>query len=218
MSLHSSSFVSRPANRFRSPASLATAAVATAVVAPSLLQAQIIWSGALGTTVNSGAPDALLDLNLNTISDAPEAHVHWFSGGTPFLNVGGNASAKSDPGIAFLYNDAPVTFGATIDASLGGYVGEHPADLVPADGTARYYAFEYQAAGGPYYGWMQLTFSADRQTGTLNQWAYNSVAGAALGAGQTSAIPEPGAYAALLGVAALSSVWWRQRQRRARLA
>jgi hypothetical protein len=207
----------RPTNRFRARSSLASAATLAAVAAPSLLRAQIVWSGALNSTVNSGTTEALLDLNKNTSPDNTEAYLSFspFDGkGGPYLNVSGIASAKTDPTIAFLYQDSSVAFGSTINSGLT-YVGEHPANLVPADGNSYYYAFEYQAGGGPYYGWMQVTYSADGNTGTLNQWAYNSVSGAALTAGQTSAIPEPSAAAALLGLAAIGGVWWRRRRQSA---
>jgi hypothetical protein len=197
MSTPSPSLLSRPAGRFRSPASLATAA---AVIAPSLLQAQIIWSGTLNAPVNTGTPAKLLDFNLNTVPDDPEAYLNWFNDGksSPSLSVYGITSAKSDPSIAFLYNDTPVSFGATIDASLNGYIGEHPTNLVPADGAPRYFAFQYQAAGGPYFGWMQLTFSADLQTGTLNQWAYKSArSGGASGSANRSSLERRGRPRAL---------------------
>lgn len=203
-------------NRFRSRSSLVSAAALGVMAAPSLLQAQIVWSGALNQAANSGNSTIPLDFNLNTSPDSTEAALSWYNDGksSPTLTVYGNASAKTDPTIAFLYNDTPVSFGATVDSSLS-YSGEHPGDLVPADGSDYYYAFSYQAAGGPYYGWLEVSFSADRTTGTLVQWAYNGTAGAPITSGQTSAVPEPATYATLLGVAAVGAAVWRKRRRSA---
>jgi hypothetical protein len=212
MSLPPSALVSRPANRFRSRSSLASVAGLAAVAAPSLLQAQIVWSGVLNTPVDAGSPTAVLDLNLNSTQDNPEAFLLFAAGAPNYLNLAGFTSAKSDPSIAFLYNDNLVAFGATIDGGSS-YVGEHAADIVPADGNTYYYAFNYQDGGNPHYGWAQVSFSADRLTGTLHQWAYQGVSGAALTAGQTSAIPEPSTVAVALGLAAIGAAGWRRRRR-----
>lgn len=213
MSLPQTPLASRPTNRFRSRASLASAATLAAVAAPSLIHAQIVWSGALNTTVNSTTPTALLDFNQNSIADNPEAYFTFYSSkGVNSLTVPGITSSKTDPSTAFLYQDASVAFGSTINSSLS-YTDQHFAGAIPANGNTYYYAFKYQASGGPYFGWMQITFSADSNTGTLSQWAYSSVSGASLTAGQTSAIPEPSAYAALFGLAAFGSAWWRKRRR-----
>jgi hypothetical protein len=210
----------RASGRFRSRDSFAAAAALAAVAAPSLAQAQIVWSGTLNTTVNSGSTQTLLDFNLNSTPDAEEAYLTF----TPFnpsvippdaaLVVVGITSSKADPSIAFLYADDPLSFGATIDSSVS-YVEAHAS--LPADGNSYYYAFNYQTAGGSHYGWMQISFASDGESGTLHQWAYNSVAGASLTAGQTSAIPEPATVSALLGAAALGAVaWWRRRPTAAR--
>ena len=207
----------RPANRFRSRTSLASVATLAAVAAPSLLQAQIVWSGVLNSTVNAGSTQALLDFNSNATADNTEAYLVFspFDGkNDPSLSVSPTENAFLNPSTAFLYNNTPVAFGSTIDGNLS-YSTVHPGELVPADGTSRYFAFQYQASGGPYYGWMQLTFSADANTGTLQQWAYNGVSGASLTAGQTSAIPEPTTVATLFGLAAFGTAWWRRRQKQA---
>lgn len=207
--------VSRGTNRFRSPSSLAGAAALAALAAPSLVQAQIAWSGTLNGTVNSGTPQFLLDLNLNSTPDNPEAYLVYseFKGDVS-LTVADIADSKTDPSTVFLYANSPVAFGAAIDHSYS-YQGSHPAALVPADGQNYYYAFEYQGSGGPYYGWMELNLSADQQTGTLVQWAYNTTAGAGLTAGQTTlgSVPEPSATAAMIGLAALGTLWWRKKLR-----
>lgn len=205
--------VARRPGRFRSRSSLASAAALAAVAAPSLLQAQIVWSGLLNTNVDTNTTQALLDLNLNSNADLTEAYLTFTNfKGSYYVGVSGIASYKTDPTDAFLYADTPVAYGGTIDSSLN-YVGAHPGDLVPSDGNNYYYAFSYQATGGPYYGWMELSHSADGLTGTLVQWAYNSVAGASLTSGQVSAVPEPATAAAILGLAAVGTVWWRKRRR-----
>lgn len=215
--MRTSLYSPRAEGRFRSRASLNATATLAVLAAPSLAQAQIVWSGLLNTTVNAGSPQTLLDFNQNTTPDNEEAYLTLTEfKGDNYLNVSGITSAKIDPSIAFLHQGNSLAFGATIDSSLN-YVGEHAIDLVPANGATYYYAFAYQAAGGPYYGWMELSFSTDTQTGTLHQWAFNSVAGESLTAGQTSAIPEPATMGALLGVAALgASAWWRRRSNSAR--
>jgi hypothetical protein len=205
----------RSRNRFRSRSSLASAGVfaaAAGLAAPSIASAQIIWSGTLDQNVNSGSTQALLDLNGNTTPDAAEAYLTYQppdSKGNAFLSISGISSSKTDPGVAFLYQDAPVPFGATIDSSLS-YVGEHPADLVPATGVGTYYAFKYQAAGGPYYGWAEVSFAPDKTFGTLQQWAYNSTSGAVI---TTGAVPEPSGLV-LLGVAGVAMACRAIRRRR----
>lgn len=200
------------ANRFRSRSSFAPVAALAAVAAPSFLKAQIVTSGLLNSTVNSGTTSAPLDFNGNSTADAPEAYLSFSSDkGSDYINVYGVTGTKQDASIAFLFNNSPVAHGGTIGSNLS-YSGEIASNFVPADDTNYYYAFAYQADGGPYYGWMELSRSTDGTSGTLVQWAYNSVSGASLTAGQLTAVPEPATAAALLGLAAAGAIWRRKRR------
>lgn len=205
------------ANRFRSRSSFVSVAALAAVAAPSLLKAQIVTSGLLNSTVNSGTPSAPLDFNGNSMPDDPEARLTYSLSdkGITSIHIEGVIGTKKDPSIAFLFNNSQVAYGGTIGSNLS-YSGENMSNFVPADDTNYYYAFAYQADGGPYYGWMELSRSTDGTSGTLVQWAYNSVSGASLTAGQLTAVPEPATAAALLGLTAAGAIWWRKRRQSGR--
>jgi hypothetical protein len=60
----------------------------------------------------------------------------------------------------------------------------------------------------PYYGWIRIEHSFDAGTFTVHDWAWNSTPGEPILAGE---IPEPAAYAAIIGVGALLVVFLRRR-------
>ena len=66
-------------------------------------------------------------------------------------------------------------------------------------------------ASEPYYGWLRLEHSLVDGTYTVHDWAWNSIPGEPILAGQ---IPEPKVYALLLGIGVLAFVAGRRRQLR----
>ena len=72
--------------------------------------------------------------------------------------------------------------------------------------------------GNIHYGWLKMTVAANATSITLNQIAYNDVAGEGITAGQTSNIPEPATSAALLGLGAAGLAAYRRRKHIARAA
>jgi hypothetical protein len=77
-----------------------------------------------------------------------------------------------------------------------------------------YMGFSFTTGGSTYYGWAQITVASDSTGLAINQWAYNTVPGAAITVGQgVSAIPEPSTYAALAGLVALGTTVVVRRRR-----
>ena len=60
-----------------------------------------------------------------------------------------------------------------------------------------------------YYGWIRISHSVADERLVLHDWAWNTTPGEPLQAG---AIPEPAAYAAIIGVGALVMVFLRRRR------
>ena len=98
----------------------------------------------------------------------------------------------------------------------------------PNDSTQfRYLGIEFQDAAlgpGTYYGWISVSAETDDSIATVNGYAYNSVANACIGAGQTSGTcvntlaqtPEPSSLALLaLGAAGLAVLRARRKSARA---
>ena len=63
----------------------------------------------------------------------------------------------------------------------------------------------------PHYGWIRMSHSAEDSVLTVHDWAWNSVPGEPILAGE---IPEPKVYALLLGIGALVFVAGRRFRRR----
>jgi MYXO-CTERM domain-containing protein len=81
-------------------------------------------------------------------------------------------------------------------------------------GTPTFIGFAFNPTGTYYYGWAQVTLTTGSEFGTftINQWAYENT-GAGILAGQTSAVPEPSAYAFGVGALALGAAGLRRRRR-----
>lgn len=183
-----------------------------AVAAPALAEAQIVYSGVLNTALSAsgtvtlafqGTPTPGSDLVLGAIrpkkGSASPMGVYVSSYG--HTAVDRTAAALGDT------VDSSGTF-TTLTTNFPGV----------AD-TSYYYGFSYADQGETLYGWFQYTLIGvnPNESMVLNDWAYNSVAGQAITIGQTEAtvaVPEPSAFAALLGVAVLGTAWgWRRRRR-----
>ena len=95
---------------------------------------------------------------------------------------------------------ANLSVGALIDGS-GTFSGGGASTNLTINGTS-IVGFRFTLDGGTHYGWFRLSLSDSYagQPRSIVDWAYESVAGAAIDAG---AIPAPGAVA-LLGLAGLA--------------
>lgn len=213
----SPSLTLRSPNRFRSRSALTSVAAMGAIAAPSMAQAAIVYSGVLNTTTVSGnATTFTLDFNGAPI-DGSELiiSIGKASTGIALRNIQIKTSDFGDTAVHF----TPLAVGTTVDSSLtfsttGAYL-RSPTQTTPSGtSTPYYYGFSYTPTSveGTLYGWFQYTTTESALTSvTLNGWAYNSIAGEAITVGQTAAVPEPAAFGALLGVAALGVVWFRRR-------
>jgi hypothetical protein len=75
-----------------------------------------------------------------------------------------------------------------------------------------YLGVRFLIGGGTYYGWVAL--SVDQGTGEVTGYAYDTVANQPIGAGQTTATPEPGTLG-LLALGSLGLGYWRRRKQAA---
>ncbi|GAB5558503.1 MAG: hypothetical protein SynsKO_01500 [Synoicihabitans sp.] len=134
--------------------------------------------------------------------------------GQPFVPV--PAPSGPNPSVYTLTN-LNMNFTGALSASTiidgaGGvtFGGTNSFDAV--NGTS-YYGFRINETT-PLYGWFNVTHTESNGSGagSVNGWAYNST-GAAITAGQTSAVPEPASFAALFGLMSFALVSTRRRGR-----
>lgn len=143
----------------------------------------------------------------------------------PFF--GGAAVATSDTFVPVLSSTTTnsdllnLTFGTTVGPSsdfpsgFSGSTGHMDDGVGPVDpvkfenGTSGYIGFALVDGSDEYYGWMEVTFNDDSSTGTIHEWAWNTVANEAITVG---AVPEPSNAALLLGLAATGYVVRRRRR------
>jgi len=115
--------------------------------------------------------------------------------GTQFVDTAGSYPAALNQG-AYIYSGSPTTTNGMLSVYLdGSYKGNWSNTGSPA-----YLGVVFQHSGGTYYGWAQIeTFvTSGGASGELVDFAYNSVAGQGIDAGQTSsssAAPEPSTLA-----------------------
>lgn len=202
-----STLLTRSPNRFRSRTSFTAAAAVAAIAAPAIAEAQIVYSGVLNTTAAPTVIDLNADVAGTNFTFRPNK-----KGDPHSLRATSFSSAQLD--------FTPVSFGDVIDGDLsysttGPSLGNVTNELGSADGSSYYYAFSYSSAGDTLYGWLYYTsnYSGTALSVTLHGWAYNSIPGQSLTAGQTvSAVPEPATYGVLLGIAMLGMAWVRRRR------
>jgi MYXO-CTERM domain-containing protein len=124
----------------------------------------------------------------------------------PYGSTGLSWYYSSSNGVGYLKDAsgsalANLSVGTLIDGSSGTFSGFGASTNLTLNGTS-IVGFRFTLDGGTHYGWFRVSLS-DTYAGqprSIVDWAYESVAGAAIDAG---AIPAPGAVA-LLGLAGLA--------------
>jgi len=90
-----------------------------------------------------------------------------------------------------------------------------------SSGVNGYFGFQFTDAGlsNRFYGWAQINIDGLNASYTINNWAYNNVAGQSIAVGdtgQTTNVPEPDTLSlTLLGLGAAGIRSWRQRKQAA---
>lgn len=195
------SLPSRTSNRFRSASSLKSAALVGAIAAPAIGHAQVItYSGTLNQALGKFAIN--LDFNQNTSSDASEISLKIKDFDEFSVNGGSSVHLTS------------LSFGSLIDGSLS-YSALSPDSSISLSANLEstgYFAFAWDNGGGDQYGWFQWIRGDYVANATLIDWAYSTTPGASITAGQTTAVPEPGTFGALLGGAVLAVTCLRRRR------
>ncbi|MGA2052313.1 MAG: hypothetical protein ABSH19_03270 [Opitutales bacterium] len=101
---------------------------------------------------------------------------------------------------------ASAKFGSLPDIGFTrGYVGNGRTHFSATGNLTignQYIGFEFGINGQYHYGWANITISSTGQGVTINDWAYNSIAGQSIQAGQ---VPEPSQAAIGLGLLALGA-------------
>jgi hypothetical protein len=198
-----------------------------ALAAPAV-EAQIIYSNPSDITITwNGTPNTIY-FDLNASGGSTLASTSSFtgadftlsfigdSGHQPWLHAIGENSgfAMIQPPASNMYTVPRLTLGESIPGSTytpfsnGGDAILHIYSTWPAN-TTGYLALDLNNHTN--YGWAQISYNSDGSL-TLYDFAYNSTASQAIGAG---AIPEPSTYAALAGLAALGFAAYRRRQNKA---
>lgn len=101
--------------------------------------------------------------------------------------------------------DSTTTSGGPFQASLA-YGGANPSAQFN-NVTDAYIGLAFPIGGVNHYGWISVDIDNTAGTFTINEWAYNSVAGQGIYAGTLTAVPEPSTLALLtagaVGIAAM---------------
>jgi len=99
------------------------------------------------------------------------------------------------------------------------YASYNGSNVAPGwDNSTAYAGFRDVLGDGTHYGWAKITTSDHGAVVTLDAIGFNNVPGEAIAAGQTVAVPEPAASAALLALGAAGLAAYRQRKKIARAA
>jgi hypothetical protein len=205
-----------------------TLAGATALVAPGVAKADIVYVPNVNQTVNQGdVPDSLtfpfagdITVTASSVFGAPGNFFNEIS-----ASVGSGAQVLMNGGVP--NNVAALAFNSVIDPTnstnwgtggkLVGYDPAHPVDSGgdwSFTGGSSYLGFYFGGPTNPQAGWAQIATTANATTSSfeLLSYAYETDPNIAIKAGQTSPTPEPSALPLLvLGGAGLIAL----RRRRA---
>jgi hypothetical protein len=196
--------------------SAAGALALTAGVMPA--HAAIVYSGILNKAVSPASPFNL-DINNDNIAEyrysavagqndavtvtALESSANWIR-----YAPNGNPSllAQDDLiGASANYTSSLSTGTISSDSGSGKWLSPFPTD--------GFMGVRFDLAGSTHYGWIEITVNST-STAVINSWAYESVAGTVIGAGDTGAtIPLPSTSALMLGALAAAMLVRRARLR-----
>jgi hypothetical protein len=204
------------AARRRLGSSAAGALALTAGVMPA--HAAIVYSGILNQAVSPSSP---FDLDIDNDSTAEyrysavagpndavtvtalESSASWIrdspAGRPSLLGQGDLIDASSN------YTTSTTTGTITSDSGTGKWLSPFPTD--------GFMGVRFDLAGSTHYGWVEITVNST-STAVINSWAYESVAGTAIGAGDTGAtIPLPSTSALMFAALAAAMLVRRARLR-----
>lgn len=120
----------------------------------------------------------------------------WGANTTTWLNTTGTITNAAG---YFLAPGTPIGPPSTQFFRPGGGTNLGPAATLSSDQNLLGIQFVNENGGGTHYGWIRLQFGADAGTRSIVEYAYEDVAGRAIGAG---VVPEP----ASLGLLALGAM------------
>ncbi len=194
-------------NRLNKHFAVCAAAVATAVVGSA--NAAVVYSGVVNITVPANIDGIYLHLETGFYNSSGAANPGWdinpYGSGTTSVSLyaATGTGYMRNPGAGTSTSRTNLADGTAIGATsffygsssavIGTLVGQWSAN---ANGI---FGFKFLANDGlTHYGWARMSIGANAATRTIVDYGYESVAGAAIGAG----VPAPGAVA-LLGLAGL---------------
>ncbi len=193
-------------NRLNKHFVAATAAVAVAGSA----NAAIVYSGVLNLTIPANIDGLYINVETGATGSAGAGTAGWdinpygtsltgvslyAAGGSGYMrNPGAGTSTQRTNLAADTAIGASSYFYGSSAAVIGTDVGQWSAN------STGLFGFKFLAADGlTHYGWVRMAIGENAATRTVIDYAYESTAGASIGAG----VPAPGALA-LLGVAGLA--------------
>jgi hypothetical protein len=133
----------------------------------------------------------------------------WFVGSAPMAARLGKGSPVGLQGFDVASGPVPIlAFRGSLVPSSDLFIGHW------APSGAGYLGFEFGPTGGEHFGWVAMSVAYSYSTGFaahITGYAYDTVAGQNIDAGQTSAVPEPGTLA-LLALGAMGLMALRKRK------
>ncbi|MEN0109270.1 MAG: PEP-CTERM sorting domain-containing protein [Planctomycetota bacterium] len=191
-----------------------TLAAGAAAGAAGSADAAIVWSGPQDIDIALGASqplnldgDAYTDIFLNNYDfGAPYqgVYVQYFPGNVVgFFGAFAYVSALEAGDVI----DATTTAGGPFQASMAFGATNPAAEFNNADGA--FIGLDFPIGGVTHFGWIRVTIDNAAGEFTINDWAYQSVPGRGLLAGDT--VPEPGTLGMLAAGAAGVAAMRRRR-------